>query len=87
MNSVVWLWDASERYTGITDDENEAMESAMSYLKPGDAARVELAIFTLGAGPVGSYIRTGTGWRIVLSRHGPMEWERIPYREESSIAS
>jgi hypothetical protein len=74
---IVWLWEAGDRYSGVTDDESAAKLAAMERLRRGDAARVESAVWTMGAGPVGSYILVGEGWRTIRPWHGPMTWEQI----------
>jgi hypothetical protein len=83
----VWLWTSGDRYSGVTDDEGAAKHAAMERLKRGDAARVERAIFSLGAGPVGSYIPVGEGWKTVRPWRGPMTWEQFPRAEQKALAS
>jgi hypothetical protein len=74
---IVWLWEAGGRYSGVTGDPEHAKETAAERLKRGEAAHVERAIFMLGAGPVGDYVRTGTGWRTLRPWRGPMTWAEI----------
>jgi hypothetical protein len=73
----VWLWAAGERYSGVSDDEGSAKEAAMSCLLRGDAARVERALFLLGAGPVARYEPLGVGWQAVRPWDGPMVWKPL----------
>lgn len=71
----VWLWDAGERFAGVSDDKEAAKEAAAGCLGRGDAARVELAVVVLGW--PSRYARTGEGWRSVRPWRGPMEWVQL----------
>ncbi|MCW2931289.1 MAG: hypothetical protein JWM19_2251 [Actinomycetia bacterium] len=82
----VWLWTAG-RWSGVTDDEDIAKERAASRLLRGEAGRVERAVFSLGAGPVGSYIRVGKGWATIRPWQGPMTWAEFPRAEQKALAS
>jgi hypothetical protein len=82
----VWLWTAG-RWSGVTDDEQTAKERAGSHLLRGDAARVQRAVFTFGAGPVGSYIPVGEGWKTIRPWQDPMTWEQFPRAEQKALAS
>ena len=74
---IAYLWEAGDRYSGITDDPEYGRETAAERLKPGDAARVESAMAWLGADGYAVYFRTGEGWNAMRPRNGAMTWEQI----------
>ncbi|MCW2934328.1 MAG: hypothetical protein JWM19_5290 [Actinomycetia bacterium] len=82
----VWLWTAG-RWSGVTGDEQTAKQRAGSRLLRGHAARVQRAVFTLGAGPVGSYIPIGDGWKTIRPSRGPITWEQFPRADQEALAS
>ena len=58
---IIWLWD-TEQARGITDDPAQARDAAQAQMGDG-TARVEQAVFTLGAESLtDGYRRTGSGW-------------------------
>jgi hypothetical protein len=73
---VVWLWDAGERHSGVTDDPEQAKEAAAACLLRENVARVERAVVSF-AWATGNYIRTGEGWQAIRPWRGPMTWEPL----------
>jgi hypothetical protein len=84
---IVWLWEAGDRYSGITDDPGCARETAAGLLRRGDAARVEMAMAWLGAGGYAVYHRTGEGWKAFRPWRDPVAWEPLAIAPARRVAS
>jgi hypothetical protein len=84
---IAWLWEAGVRHRGVTDDPERAKEAAAACLMRGEAARVEQAIVTFAGTGTGSYVCTGTGWKALRPRRGPVTWEEIAVTPKRAAAS
>jgi hypothetical protein len=83
----VWLWEAGQRHSGVTDHEDDAKKAAVACLLRGEKARVERAAYVFGF-PVSRYWRLGVGWEATRPWRGPVTWEDLDNpREEGAPAT
>jgi hypothetical protein len=71
----MWEWRSGERWTGVSVDEERALQAAEDHLAIGETARVERVLAVLSFRTMSScYVPTGQAWTATRESAGAVTW-------------
>jgi hypothetical protein len=84
----MWEWWSGGRWTGVSVDEERALQAAEDHLAIGETARVERVRAFLSFRTMSSfYVSTGEAWTTTRDKPGAVTWRRAtcaPYDPSAS---